>query len=62
MIFFFHLKKKMFFKFYWFNVLLREWYEHTYTHDSVNQINKGQLCFGPCWAQKLNFGPYKFTI
>ena len=52
----------MFFKFYWFNVLLREWYEHTYTHDSINQINKGQLCFGPCWAQKLNFGPYKFTI
>ena len=22
----------------------------------------GQLCFGPSWIQKLNFGPYKFTI
>ena len=26
------------------------------------QIITGQLCFGPSWAQKLSFDPYKFTI
>ena len=35
---------------------------HAIFHQFMSYHYLGQLCFGASWAQKLSFGPYKFTI